>query len=494
MSSSVSVPAIAFDDLYARELGELCESWQPAMPPAPQLVVLNERLAAELGFDPETLRSSDGVAVLSGAAVATGANPVAQAYAGHQFGFYAPSLGDGRALLVGEVIDPRGARWDLHLKGSGATPFARSGDGKAALGPMLRECLMGEAMHALGIPTSRALAVCVTGEGVARETLLPGAVLARVAASHVRVGTFQYAAMQGGPELVRRLADHVIARHYPAAAQADNPYLALLESVLAAQASLIARWMQVGFIHGVMNTDNMAISGETIDYGPCAFMDAFDPDTVFSSIDHGRRYAYGNQPAIAGWNLTRFAETMLQLLDEDQDTAVGLATELIESFPGRYDAYWRAGMCAKLGLTGTDPDADALVDDLLTLLRDQRVDFTGALRALSTAVRGTGHGPRWRFGDPAAYDRWAGRWQAALAREAQDALAVADAMDARNPIYIPRNHLVEEALAAACGGDLVPFSDLLQIASDPFVARPDHERYAEAAPDTFGRYQTFCGT
>ena len=238
----------------------------------------------------------------------------------------------------------------------------------------------------------------------------------------------------------------------------------------------------------------MAISGETIDYGPCAFMDAFDPDTVFSSIDHGGRYAYGNQPAIAGWNLTRFAETLLPLLDDDQDTAVGLATELIGSFPGRYDAHWRAGMCAKLGLTGTDPEADALVDDLLTLLRDQRVDFTCALRALSTAVRGTGHGPRSRFDDPAAYDRWAGRWQAALAREAQDATAVADAMDARNPIYIPRNHLVEEALAAASGGDLVPFSDLLHIVSDPFVARPDHERYAEPAPDTFGPYQTFCGT
>jgi serine/tyrosine/threonine adenylyltransferase len=247
------------------------------VPPAPRLVVLNERLAAELGFDPAALRSPDGVALLSGAAVATGANPVAQAYAGHQFGFYAPSLGDGRALLVGEVLDPRGARWDLHLKGSGATPFARSDDGKAALGPMLRECLMGEAMHALGIPTSRALAVCVTGEAVARETLLPGAVLARVAASHIRVGTFQYAATRGGPQLVRRLAHHVIARHYPSAAEADNPYLALLESVLAAQASLIARSMGVGFIHGVMNTDNMAISGETIDYGPCAFLDALIP-------------------------------------------------------------------------------------------------------------------------------------------------------------------------------------------------------------------------
>ena len=494
MSSPASAPTIAFDDLYARELDELCVSWQPAPPPAPHLAVLNERLGAEFGFDPEALRGPDGVALLTGGAVATGSNPVALAYAGHQFGFYAPSLGDGRALLLGEVIDPQGARRDLHLKGSGATPFARSGDGKAALGPMLRECLMGEAMHALGIPTSRALAVSVTGEAVAREGLLPGAVLARVAASHVRVGTFQYAATRGGPELVRRLADHVVARHHPAAAEAENPYLALLKSVLGAQASLIARWMQVGFIHGVMNTDNMTISGETIDYGPCAFMDVFDPDTVFSSIDHGGRYAYGNQPAIAGWNLTRFAETLLPLLDEDQDTAVGIATELVRSFPGSYDARWREGMRAKLGLAGADPEADAVVDDLLTLLRDQRADFVCVLRALSTAVRGTGHGPRSRFDDPAAYDRWAERWQAALAHEAGDAIAVADAMDARNPIYIPRNHLVEEALAAACGGDLVPFGDLLQIVSDPFVARPGHDRYAEPAPDTFGPYQTFCGT
>ncbi|MBV9819957.1 MAG: YdiU family protein [Solirubrobacterales bacterium] len=494
MSSAASAPRIAFDDLYARELDELCVSWQPATPPAPQLAVLNERLGAELGFDAEALRGPDGVALLTGAAVAAGSNPVAQAYAGHQFGFYAPSLGDGRALLVGELLDARGARWDLHLKGSGATPFARSGDGKAALGPMLRECLVGEAMHALGIPTSRALAVAVTGEAVARETLLPGAVLARVAASHVRVGTFQYAATRGGPELVRRLADHVIARHHPTAAEADNPYLALLDSVLAAQASLIARWMQVGFIHGVMNTDNMTISGETIDYGPCAFMDAFDPDTVFSSIDHGRRYAYGNQPAIAAWNLTRFADTLLPLLDEDYDTAVGLATELVGSFAGRYDARWREGMRAKLGLADTEPDADGLVEDLLTLLRDQRVDFTCALRALSSAVRGTGPGPRSRFDDPAAYDRWAERWQAALAREPGDAIAVADAMDARNPIYIPRNHLLEEALAAASVGDLAAFAELLHIVSDPFVARPGHERYAEPAPDTFGPYQTFCGT
>jgi uncharacterized protein YdiU (UPF0061 family) len=494
MSSLVSAPAITFDDLYARELEELCLAWRPATPPAPQLAVLNEQLGAELGLDLAALRSPDGVAVLSGAAVAPRSNPVAQAYAGHQFGFYVPSLGDGRALLVGEIVDSRGARWDLHLKGSGATPFARSGDGKAALGPMLRECLIGEAMHALGIPTSRALAVVVTGETIARETLLPGAVLARVAASHVRVGTFQYAARRGGAELVRRLADHVMARHYPAAAEADNPYLALLESVLAAQASLIARWMHVGFIHGVMNTDNMTISGETIDYGPCAFMDTFDPDAVFSSIDHGGRYAYRNQPAVAGWNLTRFAETLLPLLHDDEQTAVDMATELLRSFPGRYDVCWREGMRAKLGLADAEPGADALVDDLLTLLGDQRVDFVSALRALSTVVRGTGLGPRSRFGDPAAYDRWAERWQAALAREAGDPIAVADAMDARNPLYIPRNHLVEEALAAASGGDLVPFGNLLHVVSDPFVARPGHERYAEPAPDTFGPYQTFCGT
>jgi serine/tyrosine/threonine adenylyltransferase len=316
----------ALDDSFARELEELSVPWQGAAVPAPRLLVLNEQLAVELGVDPEALRADHGVDVLAGNVPPAGASPVAQAYAGHQFGAYVPRLGDGRALLLGEVLDTQGRRRDVHLKGSGRTPFARGGDGKAVVGPMLREYVIGEAMHALGIPTSRALAVVATGEDVLRETVLPGAVLARVAASHIRVGTFQYAALNGGPELVRRLADHAIARHHPHAAEAENPYVAFYQSVLDTQASLMAQWMLVGFIHGVMNTDNMAISGETIDYGPCAFMDAFDPATVFSSIDQGGRYAYGNQPHIAQWNLARLAEALLPLIAGDTDTAVAAAT------------------------------------------------------------------------------------------------------------------------------------------------------------------------
>ena len=326
-------PLFAFDDSFVRELEGLYVPWQGAPVAEPRLLALNEELAAELGVDPATLRSDAGVDVLVGKVAPEGATPVAQAYAGHQFGSYSPRLGDGRALLLGEVVDVHGNRRDLHLKGSGRTPFARGGDGKAVVGPMLREYVIGEAMHALGIPTSRALAVVATGEDILREAVLPGAVLARVAASHIRVGTFQYAAMTDDPDLVRRLADYSIARHHPQAAEAENPYVAFYESVIESQASLVAQWMLVGFIHGVMNTDNMAISGETIDYGPCAFMDAFDPATVFSSIDHGGRYAYGNQPHVAPWNLARLAEALLPLLDEDKDAAVAIATETLRTLP-----------------------------------------------------------------------------------------------------------------------------------------------------------------
>ncbi len=335
-------PLFAFDNSFVRDLAGLYEPWQGAPVPAPRLLALNDALAAELGAEPAALRAPDGVAVLAGNAVPDGASPVAQAYAGHQFGGYQPRLGDGRALLLGEVVDVHGRRRDLHLKGSGRTPFARGGDGKAAVGPMLREYVIGEAMHALGIPTTRALAVVATGEDVVRDTLLPGAVLTRVAASHIRVGTFQYAARHD-PALVRRLADHAIARHHPAAAEAENPYLAFFEAVVDTQASLIARWMAVGFIHGVMNTDNMAISGESIDFGPCAFMDAFDPATVFSSIDHGGRYAYGNQPAIAQWNLARLAETLLALLDAEPDAAITAATAVLHVVPGALRRLLAAG-------------------------------------------------------------------------------------------------------------------------------------------------------
>src|SRR4051794_41111034 len=377
-------PLFDFDDSFVRELEGLYVPWQGAPAPAPRLLALNEKLAAELGVDAGALRSDAGVAVLAGSAAPAGASPVAQAYAGHQFGSYSPRLGDGRALVLGEVVDGEGGRRDVHLKGSGRTPFARGADGKAAVGPMLREYVIGEAMHALGIPTSRALAVVATGEDVMRETVLPGAVLARVAASHIRVGTFQYAALNGGPELVRRLADYAIDRHHP---DAGRSYLAFYERVLDAQASIVAQWMLVGFIHGVMNTDNMAVSGETIDYGPCAFMDAFDPATVFSSIDHGGRYAYGNQPHIATWNLARLAEALLPLIDDDTDTAIAAATDALQTFPERFHRYWRAGMRAKLGLSEAGDVTSALVDDLLTLLHQQAVDYTSSFRALSAMLR-----------------------------------------------------------------------------------------------------------
>jgi uncharacterized protein YdiU (UPF0061 family) len=453
--------------------------------------MLNADLAEELGVDADALRAPDGVAVLAGNVVPEGASPVAQAYAGHQFGGYSPRLGDGRALLLGELLDVHGRRRDVHLKGSGRTPFARGGDGKAATGPMLREYLIGEAMHALGIPTSRALAVVATGDLVVRETMLPGAVLTRIAASHIRVGTFEYAARRD-PALVQRLADHAIARHHPSAVDAENPYLGLLERVVDAQAALVARWMLVGFIHGVMNTDNMAISGESIDYGPCAFMDAFDPATVFSSIDHGGRYAYGNQPRIALWNLARLAEALLPLLGRETDAAVAAATEVLESFPDRYGAYRADGMAAKLGLTDGRGEAGPLGDDLLALLHDQGVDYTSCFRALSSALRGDAAPARSLFADPAAFDAWSDRWLARLPSEGSE--AVAEAMDRVNPVYIPRNHLVEAALTAATAGDLDPFEELLDVIVEPFEERPGLERYAVPAPPSFGAYRTFCGT
>lgn len=492
--SVAAPPLFAFDNSFVRELEGLYVPWQASPSPAPRLLALNEDLATELGVDADALRTPDGVAVLVGNATSEGASPVAQAYAGHQFGGFSPRLGDGRALLLGEVLDIEARRRDLHLKGSGRTPFARGGDGKAAVGPMLREYMIGEAMHALGIPTTRALAVVATGEHVARETALPGAVLVRVAASHVRVGTFQYAAAHGDAALVRRLADHAIARHHPRALEAENPYLAFFEAVVDAQASLIARWMLVGFIHGVMNTDNMTVSGETIDYGPCAFMDEFDPATVFSSIDHGGRYAYGNQPAIAQWDLARLGETLLPLLDAKEETAVAAATDVLQSFPDRYDAYWVGGMYAKLGLTDGAGEDDALIGDLLALLHAQRVDFTSCLRALSSSVIGDVAPARSLFTEPCAFDAWADRWRAQLSSQPVDLQAIADAMNRVNPVYIARNHLVEEALTAATAGDLQPFRRLLDVLARPFDERPGLEPYAAPAPPGFGAYRTFCGT
>ena len=479
---------VDLDDRFARELPEMAVHWQAEVPPDPRLLVLNEPLAAELGLDPAWLQSSDGLGLLVGTVVPSDATPVAQAYAGHQFGGFVPLLGDGRALLLGELVDPDGNRRDLHLKGSGRTPFARGGDGLAVVGPMLREYIVSEALHALGIPTTRSLAVVATGRQVQRETLLPGAVLARVASSHLRVGSFQYAAITGNVDLLRRLADQAIARHHPGAAEADNRYLALFEAVVAAQASLVARWMLVGFVHGVMNTDNMTISGETIDYGPCAFMEAYDPGTVFSSIDHWGRYAYGNQPSVAAWNLARFAEALLPLFAEDEETAVGIAMESLSGFPRQYEAAWSAGMREKLGLSKVVDDAVVapLVDELLNLLHHNHVDYTLLFRQLGGAARSDAEPARGLFVDLAGFDGWVERWRA-LSPDAAE-------MDRVNPIYIPRNHLVEEALTAATDGDLHALQQLLAAVTAPYDVRPGLERFAEPAPEDFGTYQTFCGT
>jgi serine/tyrosine/threonine adenylyltransferase len=492
--SLATEPLFAFETSYLEDLKGLYEPWQAAPVPAPELVVLNDDLAHELGLDPDALRCPEAVAVLAGNATPEGSAPVALAYAGHQFGSYSPRLGDGRALLLGELVDDAGRRRDLHLKGSGRTPFARGGDGKAALGPMLREHLISEAMHALRIPTTRSLAGVATGEPVARETMLPGAILVRVAGSHLRVGTFEYAAARGDHDALRRLADHAIDRHHPAARAEDNPYLALFEAVVEAQASLVARWMLVGFIHGVMNTDNMTISGETIDYGPCAFMDAYDPATVFSSIDHGGRYAYGNQPPIAQWNLARLAEALLPLLHEDTDAAVALALEPLRAFPDRYRSHWQAGMRAKLGLTDAQDsadeaadDTDALITDLLALLHEHGVDHTAAFRSLSSILGGDPEPARDLYPDRAAFDAWRERWQGRVT-------ATADDLDAVNPVYIPRNHLVEEALEAATAGDTAPFHGLLEVLQRPFDRRPGLERYEQPAPAELAPYRTFCGT
>jgi uncharacterized protein YdiU (UPF0061 family) len=470
--------SIALQDRFASDLPELAVSWQAQIVPDPRLLALNAPLAGELGLDPAWLRSPDGVRFLVGNNIPDGAAPVAQAYAGHQFGGYVPQLGDGRALLLGELTDPHGRLRDIHLKGSGRTPFARGGDGLAAVGPMLREYIVSEAMHALGVPTTRSLAVVATGHLVQRETPLPGAVLTRVASSHLRVGSFEYAAASRNLDLVRRLADHAIDRHYPGAAMLDNPYLALFEAVAAVQASLVAQWMLIGFVHGVMNTDNMTISGETIDYGPCAFMETYDPDTVFSSIDQWGRYAYDNQPAIAGWNLARLAEALLPLLADTVDEGVALAHKAFEVFRNQYDATWTDGMRAKLGLAA-DVDAatvTSLSEDLLTLLKENRVDYTSFFRALSSG------GERLDVVGP----EWTSRWRTLNPDAAL--------MDRSNPVYIPRNHLVEEALAAATAGDLNPLQQLLVAISAPYDSRPGLERYAHPAPEGSGDYRTFCGT
>ena len=436
----------------------------------------------------------EGAAILAGSVAPEGATPLAMAYAGHQFGGFSAQLGDGRALLVGEMLDMEGRRRDLHLKGSGRTPFSRGGDGKAVLGPVLREFLIGEAMHALGIPTTRALAAVTTGELIVRNGREPGAVLARVASSHLRVGTFQFFAARGETERVRKLADYAIARHHPDLVGADGRYLELLRRVRDAQAALVARWVLVGFVHGVMNTDNMTISGETIDYGPCAFIDAYDPQAVFSSIDHQGRYAYGNQPNIAQWNLARLAETLLPLIDADPDAAVRIATEEVNAFPEIYQARWLEGMRRKLGLVKDLPGDLDLANGLFAAMEGRSVDFTMLFRALSSVVRGdveSGAGafrrrarsmPGWKRTLRGA--RWR-TWTPGRGRSA---------MDRVNPVYVPRNHKVEAALEAANQGEMEPFDRLLDAVTRPFEARPGLEDFAGPAPADFGPYTTFCGT
>jgi uncharacterized protein YdiU (UPF0061 family) len=475
---------IAFDNSYARELAGLYAEIAPARASAPRLLHLNQALADELGLQ----LAGDLAAIFAGNALPDGAQPIAQAYAGHQFGGFSPSLGDGRALLIGEVIDVHGQRRDIAFKGSGRTPFSRGGDGKAAVGPMLRELLIGEAMHALGVPTTRALAVVATGDAVMRESPLPGAVLTRVASSHLRVGTFQYFAARGEREQLARLYAYTVARHQPDAA---TP-LALLRGVAQRQAKLIAQWLNLGFIHGVMNTDNMTISGETIDYGPCAFMEAYDPAAVFSSIDRQGRYAYGNQGAIARWNLARLAESLLPLmLDEDAPEAevervVAQATELIDAFPAWLDAQLRDGQRRKLGLAQADA---GLADDWLALLQQGRADFTLAWRRLAEAREGDEAPLRALFADPAGLDDWLARWRAACTASGSELRAI-------NPLIIPRNHRVEEALAAASDrGDMAPCEALLAALRRPFEETAANARYAEPAPaEQTACYQTFCGT
>lgn len=472
------------DNWFARDLAPMALPWQAEEQPAPQVVVLNEALAVELGLDVDWLRSPAGVRFLIGVELPEGATPVAQAYSGHQFGGFSPQLGDGRALLLGELDGPTGPV-DVHLKGSGRTPFSRGGDGRAVLGPMLREYLVSEAMHALGVPTTRSLAVVATGRQVRRESDLPGAVLTRTASSHLRVGSFQFARVTGDLDLLRALADHAITRHHPHAADAPEPYLALYEAVLVAQARLVARWMGVGFIHGVMNTDNVTISGETIDYGPCAFLEGYDPAAVFSSIDHEGRYAYGNQPTITQWNLARFAEALLPLFADDEQSAIAKASGVLNTFADRFRAAWTDEMARKLAVPVAA--ANKLATDLLDLLAAGRTDFTQAFRALVDAAEGDTEPLRSKVLDLPATDEWLLRWRA----HQPDA----EALRRANPVHIPRNHLLDEALAAAEGGDLAPFEELLSAVQHPFDEHPGMERYAAPAPEGFtDGFRTFCGT
>lgn len=473
---------------YANLPGLFFRFQNPEPVRAPEPVILNAPLAASLGLDVQALEGREGAEILAGNRLPKGSVPLAQAYAGHQFGYFT-MLGDGRALLLGEQITPSGERVDIQLKGSGRTPYSRRGDGRAALGPMLREYIVSEAMHALGIPTTRSLAVMLTGEPVIRETVLPGAVLTRVASSHLRVGTFEYAAQSGTAEDLRALVDYAIDRHFPEVAGKRERYLLMLKEVVRRQAALVAKWQLIGFIHGVMNTDNMAVSGETIDYGPCAFMDAYDPETVFSSIDVQGRYAYGNQPGIAEWNLARFAEALLPLLAPDHKKAVALAQEAILDFAGLFRGYWLAGMRAKLGIFNEEPEDEALAEELLRLMREHRADYTNTFLALT--VGRIEDAPL--FGGE-GFKRWHNDWRQRLKRQKEGASSSNELMRSNNPALIPRNHRVEEALDAAARRDYGKMERLLEALSQPFAHAPGQAEFAELPAPSACPYRTFCGT
>lgn len=491
-------PCPPFDNSYAR-LPEKFYTRQPPVPVStPGLIRVNHALAAYLGFDPAWLESGKGLEFIAGNFIPEGAEPIAAVYAGHQFGGWSPQLGDGRAILLGEVIAGDGVRHDIQLKGSGRTLYSRGGDGRAPLGPVLREYIVSEAMAVLGVPTTRSLAAATTGEEVLREDRLPGAVLTRVAQSHIRIGTFQFFASRQDSEALNILVDHVVQRHYPEAAQADNPLRAMLDGVVARQASLIAQWQLLGFIHGVMNTDNMLLSGETIDYGPCAFMDEYDPDTVLSSIDHGGRYAYRNQPQIAHWNLARLVQALLPLLDDDEEKALESGQAIIDAFPDLVQSAYQAGIFKKLGLTGDDAENSALSQALLDLMQQEKTDFTLTFRRLSDLVNpetASGGGVGSLFELPETFADWLKRWQEKLASDPAEAGARQAEMYLANPVFIPRNHLVEEAIQAAeTRQDLAPFHELVDILAQPFEYNNTLARYAIPPRPEQVVSQTFCGT